>query len=56
MSKVVYLLGAGASFGTRENGIGSPILTGLPIVRVQSKGPLIGEPYRNGFKYKLTFL
>lgn len=32
MSKVVYLLGAGASFGTRENGIGSPILTGLPIV------------------------
>ena len=33
MSKVVYLLGAGASFGTRENGIGSPILTGLPIVR-----------------------
>ena len=33
MSKVVYLLGAGASFGTRENGVGSPILTGLPIVR-----------------------
>ena len=33
MSKVVYLLGAGASFGTRENGIGSPILTGLPIVQ-----------------------
>lgn len=33
MSKVVYLLGAGASFGTRENGIGSPIQTGLPIVR-----------------------
>ena len=32
MSKVVYLLGAGASFGTRENGIGSPIITGLPIV------------------------
>lgn len=32
MNKVVYLLGAGASFGTRENGIGSPILTGLPIV------------------------
>lgn len=32
MSNVVYLLGAGASFGTRENGIGSPILTGLPIV------------------------
>ena len=32
MSKVVYLLGAGASFGTRENGIGSPIVTGLPIV------------------------
>lgn len=32
MSKVVYLLGAGASFGTRENRIGSPILTGLPIV------------------------
>lgn len=32
MSKVVYLLGAGASFGTRENGVGSPILTGLPIV------------------------
>jgi protein associated with RNAse G/E len=32
MSKVVYLLGAGASFGTREKGIGSPILTGLPIV------------------------
>lgn len=33
MSKVVYLLGAGASFGTREKGVGSPILTGLPIVR-----------------------
>lgn len=32
MSKVVYLLGAGASFGTREKGIGSPIITGLPIV------------------------
>lgn len=32
MSKVVYLLGAGASYGTRENGIGSPIITGLPIV------------------------
>lgn len=32
MSKVVYLLGAGASFGTRENGIGSQIVTGLPIV------------------------
>lgn len=32
MSKVVYLLGAGASFGTRENGIGNPIITGLPIV------------------------
>lgn len=32
MSKVVYLLGAGASFGSRENGIGSPIVTGLPIV------------------------
>ena len=32
MSNVVYLLGAGASFGTRENGVGSPILTGLPIV------------------------
>ncbi len=32
MSKVVYLLGAGASFGTRENGVGSPILTGLPII------------------------
>ena len=28
----MYLLGAGASFGTRENGIGSPIITGLPIV------------------------
>jgi len=39
MSKVVYLLGAGASFGTRENGIGSPILTGLPIVR-EIKGEL----------------
>ena len=33
MSKVVYLLGAGASFGTRVEGVGSPILTGLPIVR-----------------------
>ena len=32
MSKVVYLLGAGASFGTREKGVGSPIITGLPIV------------------------
>ena len=32
MSKVVYLLGAGASCGTRENGIGSSIITGLPIV------------------------
>ena len=32
MSKVVYLLGAGASFGTRENGIGSPVVSGLPIV------------------------
>lgn len=32
MSKVVYLLGAGASYGTRENGTGSRILTGLPIV------------------------
>lgn len=32
MSKVVYLLGAGASFGTREKGTGSRILTGLPIV------------------------
>lgn len=32
MSKVIYLLGAGASFGTREKGIGSPIITGLPIV------------------------
>jgi len=32
MGKVVYLLGAGASFGTREKGIGSPIITGLPIV------------------------
>ena len=32
MGKVIYLLGAGASFGTREKGIGSPIVTGLPIV------------------------
>ena len=32
MSKVVYLLGAGASFGTREKGFGSPIISGLPIV------------------------
>lgn len=32
MSRVVYLLGAGASFGTREKGIGSPIVSGLPIV------------------------
>lgn len=33
MGKVVYLLGAGSSFGTREKGIGSPIITGLPVVR-----------------------
>ena len=39
MSKVVYLLGAGASFGTREKGVGSPVITGLPIVR-EVKGEL----------------
>lgn len=39
MSKIVYLLGAGASFGMREKGINSPIITGMPIV-CEIKGEL----------------